>query len=157
MLDLTLNITVAYFYVNLYQLHWRVLYFWHHKSLTNQIKIKVAFSKSCPVIKINLVESNSQDKGQCLPSSDTSEVAILQLSNEDILQINEGGWEIFWKKWWISCLFYERSDEFVTALLCACAQPAFSESRRAFAYACMFWWQICQKWIQTTSRVKLKN
>ena len=54
-------------------------------------EIKVAFSKLCPVIKINLVESKSRDKGQCLPSSDTSEVAVLQLSNEGILQIKKGG------------------------------------------------------------------
>lgn len=54
-------------------------------------EIKVVFSKSCPVVKINQVKSNYQDKGQCLSSSDTSEAAVLQLSNEDILQINEGG------------------------------------------------------------------
>ena len=110
-----------------------------------------------PVIKINLVDSNFQDKGQCLPSSDTSEVAVLQLSNEDILQINEGGWEIFWKKWWTCCFFYEGSDEFVIVLLCACVQPAFSESRRAFAYACMLWWQICEKWISNNLQGKVKK
>ena len=54
-------------------------------------EIKVAFSKSCPVIKISLVESNSRDKGQCLPSSDTAEVAVLQLLNEGILQIKKSG------------------------------------------------------------------
>ena len=58
-------------------------------------KIKVAFSKSCSVIKINLVESSSRGKGQYLRSSDTSEVAVLQLSNEGFLQINKGGGGIF--------------------------------------------------------------
>ena len=34
--------------------------------------------------------------------------------------------------------FYEISDEFVVAPLCACFQGAFSESRRAsFAYMCI--------------------
>ena len=87
-------------------------------------EIKVAFSKSCPVIKINLVQNNSQDKGQCLPSSDTSEVAVLQFSNEIFCRLTKVGEKYFVK-----------SDEFV--LPCVCVQPAFSESRRAFAYACM--------------------
>ena len=83
------------------------------------------------------MESSSRGKGQYLPSSDTSEVAVLQLSNEGFLQINKGGWEIFWKKWWIRCFFYERSDKFVIVLLCACVQPAFSESIGLRVYALM--------------------
>ena len=53
-------------------------------------RIKVAFSKSCPVIKINPVGGNFKGKGQCFSSLSTSGVAVLQLSNEDILQINKG-------------------------------------------------------------------
>lgn len=96
-------------------------------------EIKVAFSKLCQVVRISLVESRR------------------------VKNMNEGGWEVFRKKWWTCCFFYERSDGFVIVLLCACVQPAFSESRRAFAYAFMLWWQICQKWISNNLQDKVKK
>ena len=54
--------------------------------------------------------------------------------------------------------FYEISDEFVVAPLCACFQAAFSESRRAsFAYMCILWWQIYQKWISNNLQGKVEK
>ena len=37
----------------------------------------------------------------------------------------------------VRCFFYERSDKFVIVLLCACVQPAFSESIGLRVYALM--------------------
>ena len=90
-------------------------------------KIKVAFSKSCPVVKINWWTAILKYKRQCLPSSNTSEIVVLQLSNEDILQINKGGWEIFWKKWWICFLLGKKRWIYYCSSVSMCSTSLFWE------------------------------